>query len=421
MRQGDLYALVDCDNAYATWHRVFAPRLRLKPIVVLSNNDGCAIARSKEAKAFGIKMGDAYHLNQKQWAAWGVVIFSSNYTLYGDMSARVMQLLANYTPELEVYSIDEAFLNFAGFADPEAHARTLRADLLQGLDTPVGVGISTTKTLAKVANRTAKKDPHSGGVCLLDTESKQTAALEKLVLDDVWGVGRRLPASLAAIGITTPLQLRDADPSMIRDRFNVVLQRTVLELRGVSCIDLERDSPDAKTIRTERSFGRYVETFDELAEALCAYVSRAAEKMRRKGLATAHVAVMVTTNKWKPDQAQYYATRPVRLTIATTDTGRLIRAALHGLRAIYRPGFKYKKTGILLLDLVPADSVQGSLFIQPDTPERVILLNAVDQLNKRYGRDRVRWGASGIDRAWRMKAEFPSPAYTTRFGELLRV
>jgi len=421
MKPGDLYALVDCDNAYATWLRVFLPKLRIVPIVVLSNNDGCAIARSKEAKAFGIKMGDAWHLNQKQWAAWGVRVFSSNYTLFGDMSARVMRMLSDYTPELEVYSIDEAFLNFTGFADPEGHARTLRAAVLQGLDTPVGVGISTTKTLAKVANKTAKKDPHSGGVCLLDTEAKQTAALEKLALDDVWGIGRRLPASLAAIGITTPLQLRDADPTMIRQRFNVVLQRTVLELRGVPCLDLEHDSPDAKTICTARSFGHSVESYPELAEALSAYVSRAAEKMRRKGLATAHIMVMLNTNKWKPDQAQYYATKAVRLTIATSDTGRLIRAALHGLREIYRPGYRYKKTGVLFLDLAPAESVQGSLFLRPDSPERVALLGAVDQLNSRYGRDRVRFAASGIHRGWKLRADFQTPRYTTQWAELPRV
>ena len=258
-------------------------------------------------------------------------------------------------------------------------------------------------------------------MCQLDTEAKQTAALEKLALDDLWGVGYRLPRRLAEIGITTPLQLRDACPTMIRQRFNVVLQRTVLELQGTPCIDLEQGSPDSKTICTSRSFGRSVETFDELAEALTAYVSRAAEKMRRQGLATPAVIVMLNTNRHKPEQAQYYATRHVKLTIATADTGRLIRAALFGLREIYRPGFRYKKTGVLFLDLAPASSVQGSLFIQPDTPQRVRLMEMVDGLNRRFGRDRVRFACSGMDRAWKLKAEFLSQRYTTRWGELLSV
>lgn len=418
---GSPIAIVDCNNFYASCERLFKPSLNGKPIVVLSNNDGCAIARSNEAKALGVKMGDAYHLNKDQWAKWGMRIFSSNYTLYGDISARVMRVISEFTPDLEIYSIDEAFLGFSGFADPEGHARQLRTAVAQRIGIPVCVGISTTKTLAKVANRTAKKTPDSGGVCYLDTEAKQTAALERLALDDLWGVGYRLPRRLAEIGITTPLQLRDADPAMIRQRFNVVLQRTVMELQGTPCIDLEQDNPDSKTICTSRSFGRYVEGYDEMAEALTSYVSRAAEKMRRQGLATPAIMVLVQTNKHKPDQPQYYATRGVKLTIATADTGRLIRAALWGLKQIYRPGFRYKKTGVLFLDLAPAASVQGSLFLRPDTPERVRLMQLVDELNARHGRDRVRFACSGLDRGWKLKAEFHSPRYTTRWGELLAV
>ena len=418
---GDPVAIVDCNNFYASCERLFKPRLNGKPVVVLSNNDGCVIARSNEAKALGIKMGDAYHLRKQEFARWGVVIFSSNYALYGDVSARVMRVLSEFTPDLEIYSIDEAFLGLSGFADPEAHARQLRAAVGQRVGIPVCVGIAPTKTLAKVANRTAKKDPQSGGVCYLATEAAQTAALEKLALDDLWGVGYRLPRRLAEIGITTPLQLRDADPTLIRQRFNVVLQRTVMELQGTPCIDLEQDSPDSKTICCSRSFGRYVEGYDELAEALTAYVSRAAEKMRRQGLATPAVMVMLQTNRHNPEQPQYHATRHVKLTIATADTGRLIRAALWGLRRVYRPGFQYKKTGILFLDLAQAAAVQGSLFLRPDTPERVRLMTIVDELNARYGRDRVRFACSGMDRPWKLKAEFLSQRYTTRWGELLSV
>lgn len=306
-----------------------------------------------------------------------------------------MRVLSDFTPDLEVYSIDEAFLGLSGFADPDALAWQARATVLQKTGIPVCVGISTTKTLAKVANRTAKKDPASGGVCYLPNDKEQTAALAKMDLGDVWGVGHRIVQRLAEIGITTPLQLRDTDPTMIRQRFNVVLQRTVLELQGTPCLDLEQDSPESKTICCSRSFGRAVEGFSELAEALTAYTSYAAQKMRQQGLATASVVV--------------------------SDTGRLIRAALWALKGIYRPGFRYKKCGVLFLDLHPADSVQGSLFLRPDRPERVRLMDCVDQLNARYGRDRVRFACSGQDRPWKLRAEYLSQRYTTRWGELLAV
>ena len=263
--------------------------------------------------------------------------------------------------------------------------------------------------------------PTSGGVCYLDTEAAQTAALAKLDLGDVWVIGHRLVPRLAELGITTPLPLRDADPTMIRRRFNVVLQRTVMELQGTPCLDLEQDTPESKTICSSRSFGRAVESFDELAEALTAYTSYAAGKMRRQGLSTASVAVMVTTNRHKPEEGQYYATRHVRLTIGTSDTARLLRAALWGLRCTYRPGFRYKKCGILLLDLHPASSVQGSLFLAPDRPERVRLMECVDRLNARHGRDRVRFAASGTDRPWKLRAAYLSQRYTTRWSELLTI
>lgn len=283
------------------------------------------------------------------------------------------------------------------------------------------VGIGPTKTLAKVANRTAKKDPASGGVAVLMDEAAQTAALARMELGDVWGVGRSLQARLIALGIRTPIELRAADPTFIRQHFNVVLMRTVIELQGAPCLDLEHDSPDSKTICCSRSFGKAVESFDQLAEALTAYVSYAAQKMRRQGLAAASIAVMLTTNRHKPEDAQYYANRPVRLTIGTSDTARLIRAALWALKGIYRSGFRYKKCGILLLDLHPADAVQGSLFLQPDQPGRVQLMQAIDALNARYGRDRVRYAASGMDRPWKLRAEHLSQRYTTRWGELLTI
>ncbi|WP_375462177.1 Y-family DNA polymerase, partial [uncultured Enterovirga sp.] len=257
---GGPIALVDCNNFYASCERLFQPKLMGKPVVVLSNNDGCVIARSNEAKALGIGMGDPRHLKRDEFEKQGVIVRSSNYTLYGDMSARVMRTLAGFTPALEIYSIDEAFLDLSGFGDRlDGHARQLWATVLKGTGIPVSVGIAPTKTLAKVANRLAKKDPDSGGVMALLTPAAQDAALAHIELTDLWGVAGRLAARMQALGIRTPLELRDADPRFIRQHFNVVSERMVRELRGEPCIDLEQGRPDNKTIIASRSFGRAVD------------------------------------------------------------------------------------------------------------------------------------------------------------------
>jgi DNA polymerase V len=325
-------ALVDCNNFYVSCERVFQPELRGRPVVVLSNNDGCVIARSNEAKALGIEMGAPWHLHRERFAASGVVVRSSNYTLYGDMSSRVMSVLSRFTDDLEIYSIDEAFLGMAGFgARLEAEARALRAAVLQWTGIPVSIGIAPTKTLAKVANRFAKKDPEREGVMLLLDEAAQDGALARMELADLWGIAGRLAARLAALGIATPLDLKNGDPRLIRERLGVVTMRLALELRGVACLDLERETPDRKSIMASRSFGRPVTALAELGEAVASYTARAAEKLRRQHLATASLMVFVETNRFKPEDAQHYAARPVRLPVATSDTGKLIHAALAAL------------------------------------------------------------------------------------------
>ena len=415
-------ALVDCNNFYASCERVFQPELRGRPVVVLSNNDGCVIARSNEAKALGIAMGEAWHLCRKRVDTHGVIVRSSNYTLYGDMSARVMQVVAGFTPDLEIYSIDEAFLGLGGFGDRlEAHARDLRRTVLQWTGIPVSVGIAPTKTLAKVANRRAKKDASTGGVFALTDEASIDAELAALELTDLWGVARRLSARLTAIGITTPLALKQTDPRFIRERFSVVLERLVLELRGVPCISLEEAPPDRKSIMASRSFGRTVETREELEEAVATYTSRAAEKLRGQGLAATRITVFALTNRFKPGDPQYAGQQPVTLPVATSDTGKLIAAARRGLGAIWRPGYRYKKAGIMLLDLVPPASVQGALFDRPDTPRSRARMRAMDALNRRYGRDTVSFAASGRRRGWKLRSEFLSPRFTTAWHELLLV
>jgi DNA polymerase V len=415
-------ALVDCNNFYASCERVFQPKLRGKPVVVLSNNDGCVIARSNEAKALGIEMGAPWHLSKDRFRKAGVVVRSSNYTLYGDMSGRVMRVLADFTPNLEIYSIDEAFLGLNGFElRLEAHARELRQTVLQWTGIPVSVGIAPTKTLAKVANRLAKKDPTSGGVRWLLDEASQREALAKLELTDLWGIARRLAERLHAIGITTPLELRDADHRLIRERFSVVLERMVMELQGVACIGLEEVTPDRKSLVASRSFGQAVETRAGLEEAVSIYTARAAEKMRRQNLATASLAVWVETNSFKPNERQYNASKAVRLPVATADTGKLVAAATAALRIIFKPGYRYKKAGVTFLDLVPAGQVQGALFDRPDDARSVKRMRAIDALNTRYGRGTISFGTAGERQAWALRREFMSPRYTTVWDELLRV
>jgi DNA polymerase V len=274
------FALVDCNNFYASCERVFQPELRGKPVVVLSNNNGCVIARSNEAKALGIEMGAPWHLWRERFERDGVIVRSSNYTLYGDMSGRVMRVLSGFTPNLEVYSIDEAFLSLAGFENRlESHARALRETVIQWTGIPVSIGIGPTKILAKVANRFAKKDPEAGGVMVLNDEAGQDAALARMKLTDLWGVAGRIERRLREIGITCPLELKRADQRFIRERFSVVMERMVLELRGVSCMTLEEVVPDRKSIMCSRSFGRAVETRLQMEEAVSTYAARAAEKM----------------------------------------------------------------------------------------------------------------------------------------------
>jgi DNA polymerase V len=418
---GGPIALVDCNNFYVSCERVFQPELRGKPVVVLSNNDGCVIARSNEAKALGIAMGAPWHLHRKQFEAAGVIVRSSNYTFYGDMSSRVMQVLSTFTPDLEIYSIDEAFLGLGGFGPRlESHARALRAAVLQWTGIPASVGIAPTKTLAKVANHAAKMDRKHGGAVLLLDEAAQDDALSKIELTDLWGVAGRLAARLRAIGIDTPLELKRGDPRLIRERLGVVTARLALELRGVPCLGLEHEVPDRKSIMASRSFGRPVTELAELREAVASYTARAAEKLRRQSLATASLMVFIETNRFKPDQAQHYAARPVRLPVATSDSARLIGAALARLASIWRDGYRYKKAGVVLLDLHPAAAVQEGLFDKKDDARRVMLMRTVDRLNLRFGRDTVSFAAAGRrQRAWKLRRERLSPCYTTAWDELL--
>jgi len=286
---------------------------------------------------------------------------------------------------------------------------------------PVSVGIAPTKTLAKVANRRAKRDPGCEGVYLLEDEAAIDAELASMELTDLWGVAGRLAARLTKLGIANPLELKRTDTRFIRERFNVVLERLVLELRGIPYTALEEIAPDRKSIMASRSFGRPVETRHELEEAIATFTARAAEKMRRQALAVTRLMVFVHTNRFRPDDAQYYAARPITLSMGSADSGRLIRAALQALGQIYRPGFRYKKAGVVFLDLIPAVTAPGALFAAPDTAASKARMRAVDSLNRRFGRDTVSYAASGIRRGWKLRNAFLSPRYTTSWDELLQV
>ena len=416
-------ALIDCNNFYASCERVFQPELRGVPLVVLSNNDGCVIARSNEAKALGIAMGEPWHVVRERIGVRSLRMRSSNYTLYGDMSVRVMRVLSDFTPELEIYSIDEAFLGLAGFESRlEAHARELRRRVLQWTGIPVSAGIAVTKTLAKLANHRAKKNPSCRGVCVMLDEAAIDAELARVSLTDIWGIGGRLARRLAAQGIATPLALKRTDARFIRERFSVTLERTVRELQGIACIALEEAPPDRKTIMASRSFGRLMTARTEMEEAVASYAARAAEKMRRQNLAAGRLIVFVETNRFRVQDAQYARTCMLQLPVASADTGKIIRGARCALAAIWRDGFNYKKAGVMLLDLVRADRVQGGLFDRPDSARAQARMRALDHLNRRFGRDTVTYAAAaGVARPWRMQRSSLSPRYTTEWSELLTV
>lgn len=413
------FALVDVNNFYVSCETVFNPKLVGKSVVVLSNNDGCAVSRSAAAKAVGIKMGEAWHLVGKRGE--GTVALSSNYCLYADLSNRVMTILASQAPALEVYSIDEAFLDVSGIPDITNFGRRVRSQILQWTGLPVCVGVGSSKTRAKISNFVAKKNPPHGGV--FDIESlgmaDQTSLLASIPVDEVWGVGRRIAVRLAKLGVATVADLRDRPPAEIRSHFGVVLERTVRELNGESCLDLEELAPAKKQIMCSRSFGREVETFAELREAVLAYVSRAAEKLRGEGAIAGAVQVFVQTNPFKESAAQYSRGLTIAMPGGTDDTIELGQAVARGLKAIYRPGYRYKKAGTMLMNLSPKAHRQATLFESPEQRARRDRLNAaLDCVNDRFGRNALMLAGAGIDRTWLMNRNLLSPAYTTRWSQL---
>ncbi|MEO6307161.1 MAG: Y-family DNA polymerase [Nitrospiraceae bacterium] len=414
-----VFALVDCNNFYASCERVFNPKLEGKPVVVLSNNDGCVVARSNEAKALGIGMGVPEFQIRPLLRARQVHVFSSNYALYGDMSQRVMETLEQFSPAVEVYSIDEAFLSLVGFESRNLteYGRTIRTIVKRWTGIPVSVGIAETKTLAKIANRVAKRNPDTNGVFDLTSCTDRERVLAQMHVEDVWGIGPNHARFLKQHGITTALQLRQADDQWVRTHMGIVGLRLIHELRGQSCLPLEQCSPKKQGITCSRAFGKPVSTLIEMEEAVSAYTSRAAEKLRGEGLAATVLTVFLMTNEFK-DGPQYSNALTVPLTVATDSTHDLINAAVRGIRQIYRKGYQYKKAGVMLTGLVPLSQVQTDLFDDQDRGRSKRLMSVLDAINARWGDGTVRYAASGMTRAWRTQFHRRSPAYTTHWPDL---
>ncbi|TPE41024.1 Y-family DNA polymerase [Pontibacter mangrovi] len=418
-----LFALVDCNNFYASCERAFNPSLIGKPVVVLSNNDGCVIARSNEAKALGIKMGVPAFEMAALVKTQEVQVFSSNYELYGDMSRRVVETLRQFTPNLEVYSIDESFLDLGNLrgVDLGAYAHSIKATVQQWTGIPVAVGVAPTKTLAKIANRLSKKSAKAGGVLVLTDERHITEALKRTDISDVWGVGRRYAKKLAAFGVHTAWDLRNVTDAFAKKHFTVVGLRTVRELRGEACLDLELVPPSKQNICTSRSFARRLTELQDIEQALTSHAVRCATKLRKQKSCAGALTVFLETSRFAGEGQLYYNSRTLSLASATSSELELLRCALMALRSIYRPGYRYKKTGIILQDIVPANQVQLSLLDSGNRERDARLMGTLDALRERFGHTCVGYGVQGTGKVWAMKKDHISPCYTTRLADLLQV
>jgi DNA polymerase V len=420
-----MIALVDCNNFYVSCERVFAPQLKKRPVIVLSNNDGCVIARSEEAKALGVKMGTPYfqidYLIEKE----NLAVFSSNYTLYGDMSLRVMEALNFFSPETEIYSIDEAFIKFEIEAKDKLNNQNLaekghdiRLKIYKWTGLPVSIGIAPNKTLAKVANRVAKKS--NLGVFELADEKLQTEVLKETPISDIWGIGYNSVRKLKELGIKDAFQLKHLDRRWARKLLSVVGARIVEELNGKICLPLELVPPSKKSITCSRSFCSLVESLEHLNEALDSYLVKAGEKMRRQNLTANAVTVFLATNRFAKTQ-QYSNSLTIELANATNSSRELRNWTRKALRQIYKPNHYYKKVGVILLGLQPESSETIRLYNEPNYQKDKRLMQAIDKISSKFGRDKIRFGVQKNKECWQMKAEMKSQKYTTSLKEVLCV
>ena len=422
-----MFALVDCNNFYASCERTFRPELRLRPVVVLSNNDGCIIARSEEAKVLGIQMGTPEFKCRDLLKKHDVSVFSSNYALYGDMSSRVMRLLGKLAPEIEVYSIDEAFLDMSSFTrfDLTDYAQHIRKTVRLHTGIPVCVGIAPTKTLAKIANRIAKKNPEYHGVCVLKSHEEIFNALERTKVEDIWGIGRQWSKLLQAKRIETAADFAVASPAWIRKNLHIVGARIQAELQGTSCLAMELVRPAKQSICTSRSFGRSVSTLAELQQAVATFAGKCAVKLRKEDSLASMLTVFIATNPFDESGNRYWGTRTAALPHPTQDSIAILRVAEAILAGIFRDGLVYKKAGVIVSGLVTKDQCSTTLSLfpeeEPATNERdTRLMQAMDAINQRYGRGAVHLAAENSE-SWKPNQERLSPCSTTRWDDIIEV
>jgi DNA polymerase V len=419
-----IFALLDCNNFYASCERVFRPKLRNTPVVVLSNNDGCVIARSNEAKALGIPMGTPAFKYQPLFKHHGVVVFSSNFTLYGDMSRRVMDAAARFTPDMEIYSIDEAFLRLDRMhAHPLDLARRIRATILQWTGIPVSIGIAPTKTLAKIANRVAKKHPEHGGTFSLVDYPDRDRILAGIEIDDVWGIGRRYSKKLREFGIRNALQFSRLGKDWVKQRMTVNGMHTLLELQGIPCIPLDQTVATPKSIVCSRTFARAVRDREQLEQIVSGYAARVGERLRGQKCVAGQLQVFLLTDRFRLDKPQYSNAGTGSLSVPTSHTPELVRAARQVLEQIFKPGYEYRKAGVMLFGIERESGRRLHLF-EPSPRERArskAVMETMDRINARWGAMTLRVAAEGTGKRWVMRQARLSPRYTTHWQELLQV
>ena len=413
-----MFALADCNNFYASCHRLFEPRCNGMPVVVLSNNDGCVIARSNEAKACGIAMGAPYFKIREEIKKHQIAVFSSHYTLYGDISSRVMTNLARFTPEVEVYSIDECFLGLNGFSNLQDYAQKIRKTVIDNTGIPISVGIAPTKVLAKVANKTSKKH---NGVMVLETQEQIAKALAEYPVEDLWGVGRQFSHKLIKGGIETAAQFRQLPMDWVQTNMTIVGVRMWRELWGESCIPLKTVLDPKKGMCTSRAFGKLTSDYGELKEATSAYAARLGVKLRRENLCASILSVRLLTNKFGPEASQAYPSITIPLAHPVNNTLDLVKAALFGLKKIYLRGFMFQKVEVTATGLLPEKEVQMNLFSEFKGEKHDQVSKVLDQLNMHYGAGTLRMAGEGKDQNWRMKREFLKPCYTTNWNDIIKV
>ncbi len=417
-----MIALADCNNFYASCERVFRPKLNGKPVVVLSNNDGCVIARSNEAKALGIKMGEPAFKSRDIFKRNGIHVFSTNFALYGDFSNRVMSILSDSVPSIEIYSIDEAFMNFRGIPKKEEFGIELREKVLQWTGIPISIGIAPTKTLSKVANSIAKKQ-RKNGVCVLMDENETLEYLKLFPVANLWGVGRRFSQMLQNNSIQNAYELTQKSDHWLQKHMSIVGLKMVKELRGEPCFDMVNGWSRKKSILTSRTFGHEIDNFKGLAQALSTYASMCAAKLRKEGSCAKTIHIMIFTNPFKQNyRMNYKGSKTIILDTPTNDGLEIVSRCIDALRSIYRRDCIYKRAGVIVSDIVPQSQVQLTFFHKhANIEKRQNLMTAVDKLNDGYGRMKVRFAINGFEKKWHLRQEKLSPCYTTRISDLLRI